>query len=259
MLDEVKFYLGKNRPSSLEIGGIYVATEDLQVDISTEKGKKVTFGHYLDNFTWKEISDLSKSGQASKVFKIGDTKTISPSFSSNRYYTFTIVGFNHDTLVDGSSNSITFCMDFTSQIKWSNKFDSTSGYWEDSSCRTTTLAKSNLSSVAFNSDVFTYVRAARKSTYDINPSTTAGYLSYTTDDEFFLLSSTEIGLANTSMEGKPYEFFTTKNRRRYFSQGPYWLRGQTDTKKASCWNTTTDTVSGEDVTKPQNLMVGFCI
>lgn len=51
------------------------------------------------NSTWAEIAAISEAGQAAECFKIGDSKTITVDNSS---IVLRIIGFDHDTLADGS-------------------------------------------------------------------------------------------------------------------------------------------------------------
>ena len=82
-------------------------------DLSFEPSK-------LNDYTWKQISDLSSSGEAKDYFSIGDSKSILlsgqiPKGSASGYNTLNatvdvfIIGFDHNPSIEGS-NKITFCM-----------------------------------------------------------------------------------------------------------------------------------------------------
>ena len=60
----------------------------------------------FNTMTWQEISNISKSGEASTYFNVGDEKTITATIEGvNQKLTFVILGFNHDDLADGTGKA----------------------------------------------------------------------------------------------------------------------------------------------------------
>jgi hypothetical protein len=65
------------------------------------------YGEWIEALTftsasWSKIAEISESGNAKQYFNIGDTKTVQ---YGNYNYTARIVGFDHDTLADGSGKA----------------------------------------------------------------------------------------------------------------------------------------------------------
>lgn len=61
--------------------------------------RKIFSGNELEGYTWTQIAEIAKSGSASNVFSIGDTKLMSLGYASTgslKWYTATIIGFDHD-------------------------------------------------------------------------------------------------------------------------------------------------------------------
>lgn len=56
--------------------------------------------------SWKQIAEISESGLADVYFKVGDTRTIPFVYNETEYLmTFSIAGFNHDDLADGTGKA----------------------------------------------------------------------------------------------------------------------------------------------------------
>lgn len=72
------------------------------MDLELEEVKKMELGDY----SWNQIGAISRSGSASSMFSLGDSKQIV--LSDGRSITATIIGFNHDKRDDGSTAGITF-------------------------------------------------------------------------------------------------------------------------------------------------------
>ncbi len=72
----------------------------------------VTAGTYvleknIANYSWDQIGDIAKDGNAKAFFNVGDTKELN---LGGEILTMEIVGFDHDNLVDGGKAPITWGM-----------------------------------------------------------------------------------------------------------------------------------------------------
>lgn len=72
----------------------------------------VTTGTYvleknIANYSWDQIGDIAKDGNAKAFFNVGDTKELN---LGGEILTMEIVGFDHDNLVDGGKAPITWGM-----------------------------------------------------------------------------------------------------------------------------------------------------
>lgn len=63
----------------------------------------VSSGAKLSDYSWSEISAISKAGNAASTFALGDTKDIT--LTTGEVITMQIIGFEHDDLADGSGKA----------------------------------------------------------------------------------------------------------------------------------------------------------
>ena len=199
----------------------------------------------LKNFSdcsWSEIQAIVQSGNASKVWNIGDTKAvhISGSFgdaSWDETYYATIIGFDHNSAVeDGGAHTITMqCFNLNADTQknialvssynlttnQSNGFtmrttssNSNSGGWSSGRMRETICP-------AFKASLPSDLQSVIKTTtlYTDNTGTTTDSSSYVTatNDSIFLLSEFEVlgerQYANSSEQTKQsqYEYYKSGN------------------------------------------------
>lgn len=89
----------------------------------------------LNNYTPQELKELAESGNANKFLNIGDTVEIELITGSKAK--FAILGFNHDTKLDGSKNGITFglldCFDVL--VRYNHDYYTNKGGWKYSYIR----------------------------------------------------------------------------------------------------------------------------
>ena len=88
----------------------------------------------LNDYSWKEIHEISKSGRAKGLFQVEKTKDITV---NGKRYKAVILGFNHDDLADGSGKAgITFglmeCLDKKYPM---NETGTNIGGWKNSEMR----------------------------------------------------------------------------------------------------------------------------
>lgn len=166
-------------------------------------------GTTLKATTWDNIATVSKFGQASNYWKVGDKKNITVNGVT---YQAQIIGFDHDTLTtaDGSRTKagITFqlvdCMETTYPMNSSNT--NVNG-WRGSAMRTSTMA-------TLLNQLSTDLKNVLKF---VNKVSSVGNNSSgleTTSDKLFLLSEIEIfGATQYSYlgEGKQYEYYAAGN------------------------------------------------
>lgn len=108
----VSFHIGSSFPTNRVDGGIYVNHHDSQLYIVTSEntsvfdGARVVDGAIPGNLelsTWAGISVVSMAGDASKYWKVGDTKNVT--LTTGTVLTFAILDFDHDM-----NSGITFGM-----------------------------------------------------------------------------------------------------------------------------------------------------
>lgn len=164
----------------------------------------------LESLGWDTVASCAKAGLASKLWSIGDTKTLTVNGTS---YTAVIIGFDHDNVANAttygrSKAGITWqlqnCLATTYPMNSSN---TNSGGWTSSVMRSSTMATllSQLPTLLKNNIV------------PVNKLTSAGSQSTTintTTDSLFLLSEIEIfGVTSYSKagEGVQYEYYAAGN------------------------------------------------
>lgn len=162
----------------------------------------------LETASWTAINSLAESGEASKVFNVGDEKTIT--LTTGETITMVILGFGHDDLTSGGKAGITLgtknCLS-TSYVM--NDSATNVGGWKQSKMRTSTMDM-----------IYGYLPDEVKAVIKSVDKVTALYESSgaldTTSDKLFLFSQKEIMGNNmystTSQssfpnEGEQYEYY----------------------------------------------------
>ena len=172
----------------------------------------------LESLSWPAVASVSETGMASKLWSVGDAKTITVNSVT---YTAVILGFNHDTKTAGGKAGITFqlqnCLATTYPMEATHI--NTNG-WTGCVMRQTTMAT-----------LLTQLPAALQSSIkQVNKLTSAGNESATintTADKLFLLSEIEVfGSATNSKagEGTQYDYYKAGNSKIKTVNGSanYW-------------------------------------
>ena len=175
----------------------------------------------LNDYTWDEISEISSSGEAASMFKVGDCKEIVlngtvGALTFNDYHTYAfIIGFDHNASREGS-NRIHFQLAKTAlsggtdicftdgAYDWSgssaafrmNTRNTNSGGWEDSYmrnniCGTSKSTTSGRIMGAIPAELRNALKSVTKYTNNTGKSSASSAVTATTD-YFFLLSEYEV-------------------------------------------------------------------
>lgn len=149
----------------------------------------------LETASWTAINNLVQSGEASKVFNVGDEKTIT--LTTGESVTLQILGFNHDDKADGSGKAgITFGMKHLLTTTYPmNSSNTNVGGWNSSAMRSSTMA-TQLSQLP--ADLRAVIKPVLKKATDVQTST----------DSIWLLAVAEIASA-TSLENSSSSTFKT--------------------------------------------------
>ena len=182
----------------------------------------------LQSTSWARIAELSAAGKASKVFKVGDEKTIT--LTTGESVTLVIMGFDHDNKTGGGKAGITFGMkNLLSTTYKMNATDTNTGGWDQSQMRTETMA-TLLSQLP--TDLRNVIKAVDKKATAGAQSTTIT----TSSDKLWLFSEKEIDDTTSSGyadEGVQYEYWRTvkdgkvnadRVKTRNGSANLWWLR-----------------------------------
>ena len=175
----------------------------------------------LNDYTWDEISEISSSGEAASMFKVGDRKEIVlngtvGALTFNDYHTYAfIIGFNHNSGREGSgrvhfqlaktalSGGTDICFADGQYLKTGssaafrmNTSSTNSGGWEDSYmrnniCGTSKSTTSGRIMGAIPAELRNALKSVTKYTNN-NGSSSASSAVTTTTDYFFLLSEYEV-------------------------------------------------------------------
>lgn len=164
-------------------------------------------GNDLADYSWAEISEISKAGVAADHFAVGDEKDIT--LTTGETITFQIIGFNHDVLSDGSGYAgITFQMKNLLATTYNMNSSKTNvGGWTSCAMRTR-LQPGGAIYDTLPDDVKAVIRPVEKRTSVGNTSTSRK----TTNDYAFLLSEVEIiGTTYSSVtgEGTQYDYYNS--------------------------------------------------
>ena len=175
----------------------------------------------LNDYTWDEISEISSSGEAASMFKVGDCKEIVLNgtvgeLTFNDYHTYAfIIGFNHNSSREGSgrvhfqlaktalSGGTDICFADGQYLKTGssaafrmNTSNTNSGGWEDSYmrnniCGTSKSTTSGRIMGAIPAELRNALKSVTKYTNN-NGSSSASSAVTATTDYFFLLSEYEV-------------------------------------------------------------------
>lgn len=176
----------------------------------------------LEDVSWEFISNVAKTGMADKYFSLGDKKKVkftTPDFGETEQYAY-IVGFNHDTLSDGTGKAgITFMMYSDMHLKMLKNANENAN-WANTIVRET-LNSSVLDS--FDDGLKNSIRTVRKD-YAIYPSGS----SYT-NDKLWIPSTTELGrqAGETDPNGTKYTYITLSVIQK-ISPADFWSRTALD-------------------------------
>ena len=159
----------------------------------------------MEATSWSDISITSKFGVCDQFFKVGDRKNITVNGVS---YPVQIIGFNHDTLSDGTKAGVTFQLINSLATTYPMEASDTNvNGWEGCVMRTT------LNSTIYgqlNSDLKAVIKAVNKVSSVGNNNNNLE----TTSDKLFLLSEIEVfGKITHSFagEGSQYEYYKAGN------------------------------------------------
>lgn len=169
----------------------------------------------LENDSWAEIAAIANAGNGPMYYVIGDEKNVT--LTSGKVLTFQIIGFNHDTLSNGTGFAgITFCAkNCMETTKLMNATDTNVGGWSASAMRAALQPGGSIYEL-LPSDLKAVIQPVRKVTSLGNKSSALE----TTDDHLFLLSEVEVfGTITDSKSGEGtrygyYANYANTNARR---------------------------------------------
>ena len=242
-----------------------LATVTGDADYTAQWAESLAFG----DASWTRIAEVSASGNAANVFKVGDMKDVPITYEDGTTGTITvaIAGFNHDTLPGGGKAGISLvCMsvpDYTIQWIDGSSYNSSSYYpyaWTGGGSYT----KSSAVRTALNSTVFNMLPEELRNVIkpvlkkcDIEKSTGTTPTIQEAAETLWALSLDEMGHSSTatyeaiggthySALGSKYDLFTSQNVLPYQTQplpivkvektdtnARYWTR---HVRRAGSWN-----------------------
>ena len=251
--------------SDLKVGvsGAVRAVSEAYIGVAGATKKVWPNKKVLNDCTWDEISEISSSGEAASMFKVGDRKEIVlngtvGALTFNDYHTYAfIIGFDHNASREGS-NRIHFQLAKTalsggtdicftdgsyhstgsSAAFRMNTSNTNSGGWEDSYMRNSICGTSKTStSGRFMGAIPSALRNALKSVTKYtdntgNASTSSSAVTATTD-YIFLLSEYEVfgscSLTNSNEASRQQQY-------AYYSAGNSKVKYRhTSTSSAAAW------------------------
>lgn len=204
--------------------------------------RPIGFDSVLENNTWDMISQASRKGTASTLWKVGDKKD-----------DCVIIGFNHDDLFDGSGKAgITFaCNKQVPSSKW-NGTNSTAITYSNS------LANSELYRI-FVGELG--VNGSRVLSVDITNNIRKVKKYYLTASSFgeieqsiFLFDPLEVGITVSIGLGNKYEGSSYISR-----SGIFWTRAQYNFKNVHIYAINGNNATTYNMTTSHYLRFGFCI
>ncbi len=207
------------------VNQMYIVPEFPDFEVTVENDEVV---YTLENYSWEAIARLVKAGLFSKMFSIGDTKTLT--LSDGWSTVATIVGFNHDEKSDGTGTcEVTF--DFTYLYHTETEMGESpvsSNYFRWSECNLRNIVipdiwetlpdilKENIAEVTKNTGTYSVGFTSVSST------------SYSTADKLWAFSLKELALSNFSDE--------SSTAYPYFSEGGSRIKTLVDgTEAQSYW------------------------
>lgn len=216
----------------------------------------------LNDYTWDEISEISSSGEAASMFKVGDRKEIvlngtMSKLTFNNYHTYAfIIGFDHNASREGS-NRIHFQLAKTALSGgkdiclvsgysddsdfYMNTSSTNAGGWEDSYMRKNILGTSKTSYSGrfigvLPSALRNVLKSVTKYTDNTGGSSTSSGAVTATTDYAFLLSEYEVfgscTFANTNEASRQqqYAYYAAGNSKIKYNHSStgsaigWWLR-----------------------------------
>ena len=210
----------------------------------------------LETTSWEVIDSISKSGNASSIWSVGDKKIIKLDGVS---YTAQIIGFNHDTKTSGGKAGITFqlvdCLNVSYKM---NLSDTNVGGWKSSSLR------SRMSEFLgqLDEDLQSVIKAVNKRASVGNKTSTIETVS----DKLFLLSEVEIFGSTTysfTGEGSQYAYYkagNTKVKKVNGSVKRWWERSPSSRIAGGFCDVYDDgTAANSKPTYDEGVSFGFCV
>lgn len=252
----------------------------------------------LNDYTWDEISEISSSGEAASMFKVGDRKEIvlngtMSKLTFNNYHTYAfIIGFDHNAELEGN-NRIHFQIGKTALSGgkdiclvsgysddsdfYMNTSSTNAGGWEDSYMRNNILGTSKTSySGRFIGVLPSALRNVLKSVTKYtdntgNSSTSSGAVTATTDYAF-LLSEYEVfgsctySNTNEASRQQQYAYYAAGNSKIKYNHSStgsvinWWLRSprRGDSADFVRVNNNGD-VNFNDAVYSYGVAPGFCV
>lgn len=213
-------------------------------------------------FTDKQII-LSTYG--TNLYKVGDTVTLSmghkPASSSGnvtfKQVEFDVIGKNHDVL-----NTITLCCkNILQQEQW---HATDVNNYKTSDIRTRLIAMvNNGDRVPDLTDVYYFDEKITNTIKAVPKLCHNAQAPITSTDKVWLLSCDEVGFADQQPEGKPYEFFTSNDKRiKKFGENAlfWWLRTPHFRGLSSAYGVAASGSSDYDkCSNVYGLVFGFCL
>ena len=223
----------------LKKAGVWTITASLngetvskEIDTSLSLETELTFADpILENNSWEEISKIAKSGKASTIWNVGDTKSF---VMGGVTYNAQIIGFEHDNVSDPTNYGrekagITFQIKelVGSGIRFNTS--STNASWPNSNARA--VLQSYIDEKTIDESLMNIMVQVNKLYEDSVTDRTAIKSSA---DMLFLLSESELigavdlSLANT---GEQYAFYAAGNSKIKYkvgttTKGEYWTRSR---------------------------------
>lgn len=222
--------------------------------------------------SWEHIAAVAKTGKASSVFSLGDTRVET---INGEEITLEIVGFNHDNLSDGTGKAgITVIAKtlFAEPMKFDTVCGNLNQYKHWSNCSLRTWCNGDL----FNS-LPTELSSVIKAVDKLSDSANGGKL-VTTSDKIWVPSREELTTASfsdssykwhqsTSGQGTKYAWYTSASRRKKYVNGKtinyLYLTRSTAYNNSSTYKTSYALVINADdtvgVLNKSYVPIGFCI
>lgn len=211
----------------------------------------------LEKLDWAIIGQVAEMGLASKLWKIGDLKSLSINGETVQAQ---IIGFDHDTKQAGGTAGITFqlqdCMKTTAQMETTA---TNANGWEGCQMRKTTLP-------AIFKQLPATLQSAIKTVNKV-AATRGNQTGLTTShDQLFLLSEIEIFGATTysvAGEGKQYAFYAAGNstiKKVNSSANDWWERSPVRGGTGSfCCVYSYGSANGNGANDSSGVSFGFCV
>lgn len=220
--------VGESYYISLSNAGLYVPPEKSETFTAQDGGSRRVEMQYIrapafSDCSWEVADRISRTGLASRVWEVGDEKTIPV---NGKNYKFVILGFNHDELAAGGKAGVTIGMKNACNTGVMNNSATNANGWRG--C----VQRSELQNTIFRQ----LPAGLQKVIKNINKKTSGGYESteiITTSDTLFLYSENEVTGNNSftiSGEGEQYPYFVSASQRmkntgdNYTESAFWWLR-----------------------------------